>query len=183
MEFRAFLAAYPSPDALERILAFRRDLRDSMPASGIRWAKEEQLHLTLQFFATFPADKVEPFVESLAEVLAPLPPVGLKAAFVGALWDRCKVLGLKVEGCGLDGLAQTIGKTVRRHGLSADGKPFRAHLTLARLDDARLQPRISKRTVAEWTADAVFLVKSELLARGANHTILAKVPLGGAATT
>lgn len=178
MEIRAFIAAYPSTEALERILAFREQLRERMPRSGARWAKEEQLHLTLQFFEALPKDCAAPLVETLAESLSECSPLSLRASFVGPLWDRCKVLGLKIDGDGLPGLVERVAKAVSEHGLNHDKKEFHGHLTLARLEDPRLMPRLEKRMVAEWTVDSIYLVKSELGPRGAAHTILAKVPLG-----
>lgn len=177
---RAFLAAYPSAEALDRILAFRQELRGRMPREGVRWANEGQLHLTLKFFEALPSEASTPLVETLAERLSECRPVPLKASYVGPLWERCKVLGLKIDGEGLRRLAERIDAAVSELGLEADKKEFRAHLTLARLDDPRLLPRLDRRFVAAWTADAVYLVKSELQARGAAHTVLAKVPLGAA---
>lgn len=178
MVLRAFIAAYPTPEALDRILAFRRELLDRLPRSGFRWANEEQLHLTLRFFGSFPLEKVAPFVETLSEGLAESEPFSLKASYVGSLWDRCKVLGLKVDGGGLEGLVVAVSRAASEHGLIGDKKEFRGHLTLARMDDPRLLPSIGKRFVCEWWVDSVYFVKSELQSRGAKHTFLAKIPLG-----
>ncbi len=178
MEIRAFIAAYPSTEALDNILAFRREFQSMMPRNGVRWAKEEQLHLTLRFFEALPVDLVSPLVESLTESLASCPSIPMKASFVGPLWDRCKVLGLMIDGQDLSFLAKLVNDEAINQGLLADNKEFKAHLTLARLEDHRLQPRMPNRTIAEWTVDAIYFVKSELQQRGAKHTILAKVPLG-----
>lgn len=178
MEIRAFIAAYPSTEALERILAFREQLRERMSRAGVRWVKEEQLHLTLQFFEALPTDCVAPLVETLTEALSECPAVSLRASYTGPLWDRCKVLGLKVEGDELPRLVERVAKSVSEHGLKHDNKEFRGHLTLARLEDPRLMPRLGKRPVAEWTVNSIYLVKSELGSGGASHTILAKMPLG-----
>lgn len=178
MEIRAFIAAYPSTEALDHILAFRRELRETMPRNGVRWANEEQLHLTLRFFEAFPADLVTPLIETLTEYLAECPPVLLKADYVGPLWDRSKVLGLKVCGEGLAELLKYVLKSVNRNGIEPDKKEFKPHLTLARMDDSRFQPKMPNRSIAEWTVDSIYFVKSELQQRGAKHTILAKWPLG-----
>lgn len=178
MEIRAFIAAYPSTEALDYILAFRRELREAMPRDGVRWANEEQLHLTLRFFEAFPAEMATPLIETLTENLASCPPATLNASFVGPLWERCKVLGLKVEGDGLVSVAQQVARAVSSHGIPSDEKDFKAHLTLARLEDSRMQPHLPNRRIAEWTVDSIYFVKSELQQRGAKHTILAKVPLG-----
>jgi len=178
MEIRAFIAAYPTTEALDNILAFRRELRETMPIGGIRWAKEEPLHLTLRFFEALPAEVVSPLIETLTERLSACPPISMQASFVGSLWDRCKVLGLKIDGQGLSALAKAVDEAALSQGLPPDAKEFKAHLTLARLDDHQLQPRLPNQTVAAWTVGSIYFVKSELQQRGAKHTILAKVPLG-----
>ena len=176
---RAFVAAYPTTAALAKILDFREEIREQMPRKGVRWVSEQQLHLTLRFIDALPEDRVVPLIEDLCAAAEQSPLLNLKASYIGPLWDRCKVLGLHLEGSQeLVVMQKKIEEAVSRQGIAKDVKGFKAHLTLARLEDHRLLPRLEPEIVCEWALTEIFVVKSELQAGGAKHTPLARIPLG-----
>jgi 2'-5' RNA ligase len=176
---RVFVAVNPDRESQGEIVAFRDRLRRDLPRQGCRWAKDEQLHLTLRFVGELPSERVEELVSRLTATCGRIQPLRLAASFEGAPWANARVVALQVkcEGDQLRRLQQGVEDDVRAVGVLPDPKAFHAHLTLARIDHPNLQPKIAPLTVAEWEAREVVLVQSELGQGGATHSELARFPL------
>jgi 2'-5' RNA ligase len=177
---RSFLAIYPTPEAYKRIIEFRDRLRSSMNRSGVRWASEGQLHLTVKFVDSLPLMVVPELVERLQSISEKFEPIPLKASFIGPLWQNCRVLGLSIDSPDnkLVQLQQCMEDVFFERGVPKEPKAFNPHLTLARIDHARLIPVVEKKVVAEWTCSEWVFVKSELTNQGAIHTPIADIKLG-----
>jgi 2'-5' RNA ligase len=176
---RAFLALYPDTRAHEAIVAFRDGLRKSLPREGFRWAKDDQLHLTLRFMGELPDDRLLDLKPRMAQVCAHVSAFEVVAEFEGAPWKGARVVALRVTAKDerLMKLQEAVEAGVRVSGEPADPKAFNPHITLARLDNPRLQPSRPRTDVAQWEAREVVLVQSVLGDRGATHSVLARFPL------
>jgi 2'-5' RNA ligase len=82
-------------------------------------------------------------------------------------------------------LAASVAAAARRSGIPVDDRPYRPHLTLARVRDrADLRPAVAALGTfagSPWTPDALHLVRSRLGAGPggtAAHEVLATWPLG-----
>jgi 2'-5' RNA ligase len=130
---RLFLAI-PLPESLQAELARlqAQARRHGLPAS---WPAPEGLHLTLAFLG----EQAEACLPELREVAqraarghAPFP---LKTLHLGGFPKsgsaRVLWLGLEPQPC-LVALAEAVRKELIAANIPFDGKPFRAHLTLAR---------------------------------------------------
>ncbi len=159
----------------------------------LRWVRDDQLHLTLRFFADLPGERV-PHVEAAARAAcAASGPFDLEVRGLG----RFPAHGpLRVVWAGLGAgreslvvLASALAGELGTRGFPAvDGeKPFAPHLTLARARDPR-GSRDAARAVAALTpsvgaygtqrVDTLVLFRSDLGSGPPVHTPLARFPLG-----
>ena len=153
---RLFVAAWPPAHLAARLAAL-------VPSDdpGLRPVPVDQLHVTLRFLGRADIDAV----------LAVLSAAQLPAA-TAVLGPATVVLGrdaIVLPVSGLDELAAVVSSAT---GAAADRRPFRGHLTIARV---RRRGRIS--AVATTFSDTfavreVGLVQSDLRPDGAVHTVL-----------
>jgi 2'-5' RNA ligase len=179
--FVALLIPEAWADYLGRV---ERDLAASM--SALSWVKPENLHLTLRFLGDLGDSGVLRAGESVRrgaeETRAFQAKLGGLAAF--PLMDRPRVLWATLAD-GADeaaALARSVNANLKRDGFGPPDKPFRPHITLARIrEGARGLAAIREYApppVPEgaWL-DHVALMKSELHPAGARYTALVEVRL------
>lgn len=138
---RLFFAAVPPEDVRSEVARVQADLRDRVGASGVRWTRPEQFHFTLKFLGETPEERIPEAIEAARETASATSPFSLTLAHVGALPDarhpRTIFVGVgeKVaEGLPvLRALAEYLSGALERRGFPADTRPFRAHLTVARI--------------------------------------------------
>jgi 2'-5' RNA ligase len=181
---RLFVAV-PCGEPLRAALTSRRDAFAGAP--GLRWTAPDTWHLTLQFLGDWPRQRIPALVEALAKGVEP-PPFVLSPRGLGAFPDlgRPRVLFLQL---GDDGAAAALARSVREKVAEIwpdgpqDTKPFRPHLTLARLRRP-LAPE-SLKALSEWDLSGLpelpvegFRLYSSVLDRGgARHGVEAEFAL------
>jgi 2'-5' RNA ligase len=180
---RAFLAVVPPPPA--RAWTDAAVHAAASVVSDLRWTRSEQRHLTLQFLG--PVDDPAAVAEFVADAARARQPFTLSLGGGGAFPNprRASVLWVGVrQGSGeLTDLAENLSP------LSGDDRPYRAHLTLARVSKARdVRPLVAAldacRDSDPWTVDEIVLFDSEPSAQkgrpgGAVHTEVARFRLAG----
>jgi 2'-5' RNA ligase len=181
---RVFFAVAPVAAVHDAAVESARTLRELPGASGIRWVREEGLHVTLRFLGEIDAALVSGLVDRVKTETTGLAPFSMHLG--AARWfpskRRPQMLVLDVEPQeSLEGLAEAVERGVVAAGFAPENRPFRAHLTLGRVKkDEGLQLDV---TVADTAgADAcdvteIILYRSELDRSGARYTPLARVPL------
>lgn len=201
---RMFVAALPPAEALEDLDEFLAARRDAAP---FRWTSAEQWHLTLAFAGNVPDRAYDEMVDRLAAAAARRRPVGTRIAGGGAFptVDRAKVLFAGVQTgqeTGLETGAQTGHETglgelgplatgarnaMGTAGVEVDGRRFRPHLTLARLQrpvEASSWVRVLETYRGPpWTIEEIVLVASHLgegSRHGPRHETLETFSLGPA---
>ncbi len=181
-QIRAFVAAIPPEDILDRMAALVARLRSLAP---YRWAGRTQLHLTLRFLGETLPGRLDGFADALSKTNAGNAfDVRLDRAggFPNLARPRALWLGGDEGTKELTDLAARIEKTAQNSGFPAGGKRFSAHLTLARLrDEGAVPPMLLKALEAvpvfEWHCDRFFLMKSRLTPTGPIYTVLREYPL------
>lgn len=176
---RLFVALDVSDDVRVILTALRTELE------GARWTQPEQLHGTLRFLGDTPEDRLADLNTALAAIETPSP-LDLRLAGLTAFPSRRspRVLVARLAPTdALMNLQQRIEDAVQRLGFEAESRPFRPHVTLARLR------RADARAVHDWlrahaadatfTADAFHLYASTLRPSGAVHERLASFPIAG----
>lgn len=172
---RLFFALQP-PQALAQALA------DEQRALRGKWKATPpgDMHLTLAFLPSVPLARV-PELAALGErVAASLPALSLRLRGTGYFPNegspRVWFVKAESEGEGVETLAAALRSGVAELGLSADDKPFKAHLTLARKKGPA--PRVPPRVLdLDWPARALLLVQSRLHKSGPEYLVLHRFPL------
>ena len=184
---RAFLAVPIEPAVLDDLAAMQSRLRSRAEHAGWKasWNRPVNMHITLKFFGDIDAARVHPIVEALAP-LAERPPFDVTFRGVGAFppVGRPKVLWAGVEEGERDlrAIHQRTESILETIGFSRDRRPFRSHLTLARVKHARppfepvLDP-LRELDAGRTHVREVVLYKSELKPDRAEHTPLARISL------
>jgi len=197
-ELRLFVAC-ELPDEVREALASVQDGLRRLDPPALRWVRPEGIHLTLKFLGAFARRRVDELVEALDHVVEPFaltvtpatlggfPSASLRAG--GGARLRVLWLGLEGDVEGLAGLARRVDEALVPLGFPAERRPFRAHLTLARVQE-RASNDERKRLVElvrgyalpampSMRLTAVHLIQSRLGPGGSVYTRLASVPRGG----
>lgn len=152
---------------------------------GPRWAGRDQWHVTLQFLG--PVATLAPVVHGLASAVAELEPFRFQLGGSGAFPNpgRARIVWIGAsEGAGsMAGLAGAVAGALAPLGYEAEARPFRSHLTVARLrDPGDVTPALvalGDDPVGEtWTVEEIVLYQSRLSPSGSQYSVLAQLPLG-----
>ena len=186
---RAFLAIDPPEEILQAIGRIQGRLQ-MMIHGELRWVRPEAIHLTLEFFGDIPESAVADIAAVVEPAAAGAAPFSLAIGGAGVFPDqrRPRVLWLGMNGdvprllLFQQGLEAELG----RIGFPAEERPFRPHLTLARIKSARGLTGLERAlemeegsTAGEFTASGIGLIRSELTPRGAVYTRLKWFPFTG----
>jgi 2'-5' RNA ligase len=134
---RAFLAVPPDPSWSERVEGWLAAMRASLPPAS--WTRAATWHLTLRFFAEISEEEAAAFSSRLAPRIAAVPAADLATedAVVLPSHGRPRVLGLgfapSTALAALSTLAASAESAARAVGAGPEDRPFRPHVTLARM--------------------------------------------------
>jgi 2'-5' RNA ligase len=163
----------------------RRRLGKTLDA---RWVPPENMHVTVRFIGYVADEKVPGLLEALTQSLdvgpfeieldgcGRFPPHGAPRV----LW-----IGVTQGLRSLAALHEEFNRRVAPFGYEPDGRPYSAHLTLARIKDARSAAAKSVDTVFEsiraatvkLQVDAVTVFESRLSPQGASYIPVHRIPL------
>lgn len=186
---RAFLAMDPPEEILGEIGRIQGRLQ-RLIRGELRWVRPEAIHLTLKFFGDIPESAVADIAAVVEPAAAGAAPFSLAIGGAGVFPDqrRPRVLWLGMDGDvpRLLRIQQEIEGELGKIGFPAEERPFRPHLTLARIKSPRgltgLERALEKGegyAAGEFTASGIGLIRSELTPRGAVYTRLKWFPFTG----
>jgi 2'-5' RNA ligase len=178
---RLFLAINLTEELRHDIASATASLRETVPE--LAWIREHLLHLTLKFFGDQPDERVEELRPVLAAVAGRHRPISMTLGGLGAFpnFRRARVVWLGVgDDPRLELLHHDVEVACAGLGFEVEGRPFRPHLTLARVKEplveerARVLSRQAKRTAyhAEFMVQSIDLMRSDLSAEGPSYTTL-----------
>jgi 2'-5' RNA ligase len=166
---RLFVALALPPDVRAHADAAVAPVRAAVP--DLRWVPAERWHLTLAFYGEVPDGRVAGTERRVARRAAGHGAVRLRIEGCGAFAGRAVWLGVAGD---LPGLRRLAGS------LSDERRPYRPHLTVARLrgpvDPAPAVDALAAYAGPGWEAGAVHLVRSRLGPRPAYEDV-AVLPL------
>jgi 2'-5' RNA ligase len=185
MTFRGFIAVdIPRSPALDALAA---DLRKASPS--LKVVGTDQLHLTVKFLGDTEEGLVPEIVAAIRKATSGVPPFEIRVRGTGAFpsLSRMKVVWVGVEGAEpLAKIAETLEISLESLGFPRERRPWKAHVTLARVKGSRdldAARRILESHATDLfgtsTVDVVYLKKSDLTPQGARYTIVERVGLGG----
>lgn len=195
--WRAFVAAEPAPDVLDRLRPAVESLAE-LPA--VRVSAPNAIHLTLHFLGDVDPDRLDELADRMPPAVAPVAPFQVEVAGVGAFpsTQRPQVLYAGLEATGVDALGAlrqlhaSTGRAMAQVGLAPEARAFRPHLTLGRArrrldqeETAQLRAWLRRWAGARFgnlPIDELALVRSELGGGPPRYTILRRFPLGDGKT-
>jgi len=174
---RLFLAVEaPASRSYEEVT---QDLLRAFPTA--RPVPTGQWHATLRFLGEVP--DADPVCEKVRPIVAQVPQTRLRVQGVGAFPNAAKarVLWAGMQADGLETLAAALAEALPLPREPEPARPFRPHVTLARLDPPRDTRAFieanARRDFAEGTWREVVLMRSELRPGGPVYTKVATFPL------
>lgn len=187
-KIRSFLAIELPPFVLARIGEIQDLLRTSR--AEVRWAKTEQIHVTLKFFGNIEEEQVAGISSIMEEATAQKSPFSLGVSGLGAFPSirNPRVIWLGLEGWEetLLPLQQDIEARLESVGFARETRPFRPHLTLGRVKSLKgrrdlvdLIERERDVRIEPFAIDRIVLFRSDLRPTGPIYTPLAIRELSG----
>ena len=187
---RLFVAVELHEEVLTAAEALISDVRGRAarlaPAARITWLTRERLHLTLAFIGELPESQMPPLVIALGEA-ADSPAFAIRIAGLGAFppRGRPRVLWAGItEGHDLlVAAASRVAAALSSCGVRSEERPFRPHLTLARVREPAalradaLFAGLEATVVGSTPVGAITLFQSRLSPAGSQYGVLARVPL------
>ncbi len=182
---RLFLAINLSPESRRAIHAATRPLREMAPS--LAWVREPLIHLTMKFLGEQPEARLTAIDTCLAAVVARHAELVMELGGVGAFpnFRRARTVWLGIAPQPrLELLHHDIEVAFADLGFEVEGRPFRPHLTLARVKSAdedlmRVLSREAKKIDyrEEVVVRSVDLMKSDLSPTGSHYTVLTSASL------
>ena len=161
---RLFVAVWPPAAVLDAIEALHRPVD-----GGGRWTRRDQWHVTLRFLGDADPEEV---AAALATVDA-RPAEAVLGPAVGLLGRGV----VQVPVAGLDAVAAAVVAATGHLGRPPEDRPFRGHLTLARIAGRPPDAVLGQPCAGRFAVDAVHLVSSTLGGDAARYETLASVRL------
>lgn len=186
---RSFLALDP-PEAIRREIGKVQERLRKMIRGDLRWVRTESIHLTLKFFGDIPRNAVPGISAAAGGVAAGFAPFDLSIGGVGVFPDidrpRVVWLGMNGEVERLAAFQQELERAIQAIGFPREERPFRPHLTLARIKSpkgvmglAQVLERGGDYAAGRFTAAGLVLFKSDLTPGGAIYSRIAEYPFAG----
>jgi 2'-5' RNA ligase len=167
------------------LLGFVRAAQEALPrAPGVRLLRPEQLHVTLAFIGEVDEAKAaaaRTVVESVPRETGGEVALGGFAFFPTAKKARVVALDIADEAGLLGGIYERVMGGLEGAGvMRREKRPFRAHVTVARLRAPGPVQPMTESGQARFAVESVCLYRSELKREGAVYTVVACAALSGA---
>jgi 2'-5' RNA ligase len=157
-----------------------------------RWVHLANLHLTVRFLGDTPLDVVPDVALAVEDAIGGSGVRGFEVVlegagvFPGLRKPRALWLGIAQGATSLGSLAGVLGPALEALGWAHDGRPYRPHLTVARLDSTSIADGGAvaaelERAAAGWrtsfVADRVILYRSHLGGGPPRYDPIVEIPL------
>jgi RNA 2',3'-cyclic 3'-phosphodiesterase len=185
---RAFLAIEPPEDILQEISRLQEKLKRDI-SGRLSWTRPQGQHLTLKFFGDISKEDITGISAAVQKRTVVEQKLNLKVEKLGVFPDARKprVLWCSVAGDveKLINLQKKLDDDFAAIGFPTEDRPFKAHLTLARIKDSRDITEMSEALkkhdsfkAGEFNCTELILFQSKLSPQGAVYTKLKIFPLG-----
>jgi 2'-5' RNA ligase len=199
---RSFIAIECPEEVKKEIQKIQQEMRMCIESSsrnkgrGINWTRSEGFHLTLKFLGSVAEVQLSKITEAVRGVVGSFSSFTVSVAGVGVFPNiqipRVLWIGAEGEGDVLARLQTQLEEVLDPLGFCRERRSFHPHFTLGRikmerreLDFLGLSDILAKwlaenkqRTIGQFEAQEVLLIKSDLQPAGAVYTPLAKLKLG-----
>ena len=186
--WRIFCAIDLPPAIHERAQQHITRLRASVPDARVRWNRDDKLHLTIKFLGDMAPDRVADLSPAAAHAVSGIRPFALAAEGCGAFPPRGEPrvlwIGIVDAAAELARLYERLEEQCSLQGFTREQRPFRPHLTIARLrrpQDARRLAASHKElgfARTEFSVSELLVIRSELGSEGSRYTELSRHAFG-----
>lgn len=156
---------------------------------GVRWVRLEGLHVTLRFLGPTPEARIDELAAAVRTVASGAAPLTIRISGAGAFpphgAPRTIWLGMTEGADRLAALASQLDDVLAGAGWQREGRPFRAHLTLARADGVRAGAataaalrQAADQVAIDATIDRIVLFESITGSGRARYVVRAEAALG-----
>jgi 2'-5' RNA ligase len=181
---RLFIGVALAPQMHRPVQKLLKELaRKHWPVS---WEPLEKLHFTLVFLGEVGEGRLPELKQIVEASCARIKPFTLKVKGIGCFPDyfqpRIIWLGLKGDLTSLAALQKQLKAGLSGQGFPTDAKPFRPHITLGRIKEARFRERREigrqlkglriKEIAVEWRVERVGLYSSQTFPAGSVYTLV-----------
>jgi 2'-5' RNA ligase len=175
---RLFIAIDLDDGIKENIKNLTADLKRSM--QGVKWVRDEGIHITLKFLGEVPESKVEMITKTLEQVSTRYEALDIEICHLGRFPERGDpriiwVGALESTGI-LKDLALDIEKELGKIGFEREKRSFKPHVTLGRVRRGRGSGKISSLMLenkvisfGSFQAKHIYLIRSILRPDGARY--------------
>lgn len=183
---RLFLAINLTPQVRREVSAATAVLRQCAPQAS--WVDEPRLHLTLKFLGEQAEERIDDIEAAAARVAGRHRELMMALGGVGAFpnFRRARVVWMGIaQEARLELLHHDIEVEYEKLGIEIEGRPFRPHLTLARVkhplteDEVKNLSRAARQTDyrTDFIVRSIDLMQSDLTASGPAYTTLVSAAL------
>lgn len=135
-QVRSFIAVELPDDLKLRLEQIQAHLKN-FKCSGVKWVRPEGIHLTLTFLGSISPDTVEGVGRIIEDAVQGIRPIRLVVEGAGVFPNPRQAqvawVGIKGETEKLGKLKSEIDRGLSDLGFSPESRPFKPHLTLARV--------------------------------------------------
>lgn len=185
---RLFLALELGDAVLGKLASAIAPLRNAAP--DLAWTRDEQRHLTLKFFGSVEPERLGGIVQMTDSIAQTHRPFAMELGGVGAFpnFRRARVVWVGVEHeARLELLHHDVEVAAAELGFEIEGRPFRPHITLARVRTPEPEERLRRLARAAKAVDysaivtvtEMVLFESVLAPGGAQYRQVHVAKLGG----
>jgi len=185
---RTFIAIELPAAVIQQAEAIQGQLKRS--GLRLRWVRAQHMHLTLRFLGEIAPERSVEAIAAMQRSVGEIRPLELYVqglgVFPGIRNARVLWMGLGGQTDALAALRQGLEDVLAEKAFVRDNKPFKGHLTLARIKETiearRLQQAIETCAVftpVRFLAEEIVLFRSDLRPGGPIYTPLARVGFGG----
>jgi 2'-5' RNA ligase len=186
---RTFLAIDLSTEARRKSERFLRPIITS-ETEGIRWTPSNRWHVTLAFLGDVDAQQVVSICRVAEEAARQVDPFFWNIRTIGSFPNpnRPQVIWLGIDDFdqGMSKLHQELNRVLEPIGFPPEGRPFRPHVTVGRVNRGARISDSMKSILAEppcWDgvteqSDKLRIISSDLGRGGPNYTVMATFSLG-----
>jgi len=180
-KYRSFIAINLPAETKQKLADFLHSFRK---IKGLKWVKPENLHLTLHFLGDISQDGLVHLSELIARIIDQYPSFPLTVEKLGCfprreqpqvLFFACPDQEKKAQI-----LQEKIGEQLRQSGFRIDHRPWKAHITFARVKKPSSLDRLWRKeqefNLQRFSVSSVELMTSELTPQGPIYKVVKKIP-------
>ena len=196
MPIRSFIAIELDDEITSQLDKLCQRIRSQFDLDdrSIKWARPEQIHLTLKFLGDVEDKLIPSLCEAITRTASQFKPFEFQIDTCGCFPPRgsARVLwaGLSEKHQFLQTLHQSLDTHLQKIGFARESRPVTAHLTLARIKNTKtghqaknILKNIGPLTLPSQWVNQLTLFHSQLSKQGPQHTPMHHAPLGNPATT